>query len=267
MKKRIISGLCMAPLLIVVFFGGWVLKIFAFIITIPALYEFFKVHKKDNVIASFPIAIASVFLLYTLNAVQMEPMYYVLWFIVLFAACVIYLFNVDNRLVEDATLTFFGTVYIGFSLFHLAWMADFGDYSKFVWMVIICAVVTDVAAYFTGMIFGRFKIFGEGKLCPKISPKKTYIGAFGGVLFCALASFLFGFFFTDGLWVHCLIMGVAGSIAGQIGDLLASIFKRKVEVKDYGNLIPGHGGVMDRIDSLLFTAPVICWYVYLVLMK
>lgn len=267
MKKRIISGLCMAPLLIVVFFGGWVLKIFAFIITIPALYEFFKVHKKDSVIASLPIAVASVILLYTINITKMDPIYYALWIMIVLAACVIYLFNVDNRLVEDATLTFFGTVYIGFGLYHLAWIADFGDYSKFVWMILICAIVTDVMAYFTGMFFRRWEFFAKGKLCPKISPKKTYIGAIGGVFFCAVASFLFGFFFTDGLWQHCIIMGVAGSIAGQIGDLLASIFKRKVDVKDYSNLIPGHGGVMDRIDSLLFTAPVICWYVYIVLMK
>ncbi len=266
MKKRIISGLCMAPLLIVVFFGGWVLKIFAFVITIFALHEFFGVHKDDHVIASMPIAVSSVILLYVFNIVHLDPIYYSLWFMILLAACVLYLFNVDNRLVEDATLTFFGTVYIGFSLFHLAWMADFGEYSIFVWMVIICAIVTDIAAYFTGMLLRRFTLFGDGKLCPKISPKKTYIGAIGGVLFCALASFLFGFFFTDGLWVHCLIMGVIGSIAGQIGDLLASIFKRKVDVKDYGNLIPGHGGVMDRIDSLLLTAPVIAWYVYIVIM-
>ena len=268
MKTRIISGLCMAPLLVVIFFGGWLLKIFALAVTIPALYEFFEVHKKDNVFASFPIAAACTILLYAINVTKLDPVYYVLWLGVCILACVIYLFNVDNRIIEDSTLTLFGIVYIAFCMFHLAWIVDLGDYSKFAWIVVITAFVTDIAAYFTGYFLGeKVKIFGNGKLCPKISPKKTYIGSIGGIIASAGVSVLFGIFFTDGLWVHCLILGVIGSIAGQIGDLLASIFKRKVDVKDYGNLIPGHGGIMDRIDSLLFTAPVVFWYVYIVLMK
>ena len=267
MKKRIISGLIMAPLLIVIFLGGIVLKAFAFIVSILALMEFFNIHKKDDIRASLPIAIGSAVFLYALNMLGVEPVYYMLWLVVSVAACLLYMFRVDERLTEDATLTITGIVYIVFFLFHLAWMADFEGYEIFVWMVIITAFVTDIAAFFSGYFFGKYHIFGDKKLCPKISPKKTREGAVGGVLFCGLFSLAFGLIFTDGMWLHCLIMGILGSAAAQFGDLTASIFKRKVGVKDYGHLIPGHGGVMDRIDSILFTAPVVCWYMMIFVVK
>lgn len=267
MKTRIISGLIMAPLLIVVFLGGAVLKAFVFIISILAVTEFFNIHKKDEVYGSLPIAIGSAAVLYALSFLGADPKYYLLWLAASVIACLLYLFNIDNRLTEDAALTVTGIVYVIFFAFHLAWITDLEGFEIFKWMVLITAFVTDIAAYFSGYFFGRFHFFGDKKLCPKISPKKTREGAVGGIFWCAAVSALFGAVFTDGLWLHCLIMGILGSIAGQLGDLTASVFKRKAGVKDYGHLIPGHGGVMDRIDSILFTAPVICWYVQIFLIK
>lgn len=265
MKTRIISGLIMAPLLVVVFVGGILLKVFAFIISILAVYEFFKIHKKNDIHASFPIAVGSAVILYAINLLGFEPKFYILWLFLSVAACLIYLFKIDEHITEDALLTMAGIVYIIFFMFHLAWITDLDGFEILVWMVLITALITDIAAYFSGYFLGKYHIFGDKKLCPKISPKKTREGAVGGVFFCAIFSAAFGLIFTDGLWYHCLIMGIIGSIAGQLGDLTASIFKRHADVKDYGNLIPGHGGVMDRIDSILFTAPVICWYIQIFL--
>lgn len=120
-------------------------------------------------------------------------------------------------------------------------------------MVYIAAWISDVFAYFTGVLFGKHK------LIPEISPKKTVEGSLGGILFAALAMLLYGFLLsvfadvTPNYW----ILGIGGillPIAGQIGDLLASLLKREHGVKDYGRLMPGHGGVMDRFDSVLAVA-------------
>ena len=100
-------------------------------------------------------------------------------------------------------------------------------------VTLVCACVTDMFAYFAGLLFGKHK------LCPKISPKKTVDGAIGGTL---------------------------SAVAGQIGDLSASLVKRNVGIKDFGKIFPGHGGVMDRLDSILFVAPIVYCYFSLVLL-
>jgi phosphatidate cytidylyltransferase len=114
-------------------------------------------------------------------------------------------------------------------------------------------------AYFTGLLLGRHK------LAPKISPKKTIEGAVGGVAGSVLLCGLFGYFAVPPLLTHCIALGVLGGVVSQLGDLTASIFKRKMGIKDYGNLIPGHGGVLDRFDSVLFTAPAVYYYIVIVL--
>ncbi len=117
-------------------------------------------------------------------------------------------------------------------------------------LVFIAAWVTDTFAYFTGMLFGK------RKLCPHISPKKTVAGAVGGVIGCVAGSVAFGFICNGcfdqqfNIWVLALI-AVPLSAAGQIGDLAASVVKRNFGVKDYGKLFPGHGGVLDRFDSII----------------
>ena len=115
-------------------------------------------------------------------------------------------------------------------------------------------------AYFTGMLLGKHK------LCPKISPKKTIEGSIGGILGSVILCAAFSAIFVPQLLVHSIIIGVLGGIISQFGDLTASIFKRKMGIKDYGNLIPGHGGILDRFDSVLFTAPMVYYYILLVLM-
>lgn len=117
-------------------------------------------------------------------------------------------------------------------------------------LIFVAAWVTDTFAYFSGMLFGK------RKLCPHISPKKTVAGAIGGVLGCIAGFVVFGVICNCALgqdhqlWLLALI-AIPLSIAGQFGDLAASVVKRNFEVKDYGNLFPGHGGVLDRFDSII----------------
>lgn len=121
-------------------------------------------------------------------------------------------------------------------------------------LVFIAAWITDTFAYFTGVFFGKHK------LCPKISPKKTVEGSLGGIAFCVLAFLIYGFaisrmFSLEPNYAGLAAVGLVMSILSQIGDLLASVIKRTYGVKDYGKLFPGHGGVLDRFDSVLLLAP------------
>ncbi|MDO5476229.1 MAG: phosphatidate cytidylyltransferase [Eubacteriales bacterium] len=133
-------------------------------------------------------------------------------------------------------------------------------------LIFVCSSVSDVCALAAGMAIGRHK------LAPVLSPKKTIEGAIGGVLGSAAVSALVGFVLhridpgvnVTGIF---LIIGICGSILGQTGDLAASAIKRNHGIKDYGNLIPGHGGIMDRFDSVLYTAPVIYYLSYLMLSR
>lgn len=123
--------------------------------------------------------------------------------------------------------------------------------------LILIAWVSDTCAYFVGVAIGKHKIF------PKLSPKKTFEGCFGGVVGSGLAGYLYGFvLYHNGIIAltsvyFLILLGVVGSVIGQIGDLAASAIKRNFEIKDYGNIIPGHGGIMDRFDSMIMTAPFI----------
>ena len=102
-------------------------------------------------------------------------------------------------------------------------------------------------------------------MAPNLSPKKTIEGAVGGVVGSAVLCGIFGYFFYPTMMVHCMIIGVLGGMVAEAGDLTASMFKRGMGIKDYGHLIPGHGGIMDRFDSVIFVAPAVCYYILFVL--
>lgn len=122
-------------------------------------------------------------------------------------------------------------------------------------LIFVAAWITDTFAYFTGFFFGKHK------LCPKISPKKTVEGSIGGTIFCVIAFIIYGIVVAKvhtefrPNFIGLAVVGLCMSVLSQIGDLLASVIKRTYGVKDYGNLFPGHGGVLDRFDSVLILAP------------
>ena len=259
MQTRILSGLIMLPLLAVVFFGGRVLLIACFLIGLTAVREFYRGFESLDIKPSNLVANISVLGLYAINLFTSNYQYYMLWFAMVILMSLLYLFKIEERQLSDAMATITGVFYVIFFSFHVTLVEQIPEYGILVWLVFITAFGTDTMAYFTGLAIGKHK------LCPKISPKKTIEGAIGGILGSVILCGIFGYFFTPVLFVHCVVIGLIGGIVSQFGDLTASIFKRKMGIKDYGNLIPGHGGVLDRFDSVLFTAPMIYYYIVLVL--
>ncbi len=264
MKTRVISGIIMLPLALLIYFGGYALMLGCMAVGLMGVREFYNGFKAMEVKACYGIAVASTLLLYGLNYVEQNcatvgHQVYMVWFAASVLISLLYLFDMEHRKLEDGMATLTGIFYVVFLSFHVTLVDQMDRYSILVWLIFLTAFGTDVMAYFSGYLFGKHK------LCPVISPKKTIEGSVGGTLGSVILCGVFGYFLVPEILVHCLIIGLLGGIISQFGDLTASIFKRKMGIKDYGNLIPGHGGVLDRFDSVLFTAPLVYYYVILVI--
>jgi phosphatidate cytidylyltransferase len=276
----------MAPLLVVVWIGGYVLLAACVVLSVFAVREFYRAFETATgdadrpIKPSFKVGVASTILLYTVALVAGEA----LWFAIVVVMCFALLLLDGGRSVADSLVTMAGVFYIVFFIsfiyrtdmayppYHISIIS--GDYgmmgsgdipgpltpyihgfrNNFVWLIVFSAFATDIFAYFTGRAIGRHK------LAPKLSPKKTVEGSIGGVAGSVVVCGLFGYFAIPEFFVHCVVIGALGGVVSQFGDLTASAIKRRLGMKDYGSLIPGHGGLLDRIDSLLFTAPLVCLY-------
>jgi phosphatidate cytidylyltransferase len=153
--------------------------------------------------------------------------------------------------IKNATASAFALLYPGFVAGFIFLLARSGDGFSYISTLVILVGCNDTFAYLSGVLFGKHP------LAPKISPKKTWEGFIGGLIFTALGSALAFSFLLD---YHPLVgaaAGVAGVMAATVGDLVESAIKRDLSIKDMGTLLPGHGGMLDRLDSVLITAPVL----------
>lgn len=267
MLTRCISGAVLVVLaLVTILSGGYVLAGTLLAISCIAFHELSKVckihtDKSFNVLEV--ICYISIILLYGITAFTGEDMYVLVWVIVVFFAILgVYVFTFPKFHAGQIMAAFFCTLYapLMFSFIYRIRATEYGIY--LVWMVFVSSWISDTFAYFTGMLLGKHK------LAPVLSPKKSIEGSIGGIAGSALAGALFGYLFSTkvpqeiNFVVVCAVLGALGSVISQIGDLAASGIKRNYEIKDYGTLIPGHGGIMDRFDSVIVTAPIIYFLVY-----
>ena len=264
MKTRVISSLIMAPILLIVFLGGYFMLSGAIVFTILAIREYCSAFGEKR--PAEWVLIASLCILY--GGLFIEPLQpfaiLAIWLFISIVLCFISMFSMEKRDLTQGMATIMGVVYIIFPLSHLVMIDKFftGQYlylgafrasglASYVWIVFLSAFGTDIFAFFTG------KLFGRRKLIPSVSPKKTVEGSIGGIIGSVALCGLFGYFFLEKGFSICILIGVLGGVVSQLGDLSASVIKRKIGIKDWGTLIPGHGGILDRIDSVLFTAPLV----------
>lgn len=259
MKTRIISSLVMLPLLIIVWLGGWFLAAAGVVVSIIGIREFYNGFAAAGAKPSYRIGYSAVVLLYTFHVISQLGLTGMsnllpLWAVIVVMASMIYGFNVNERKLEDMASTLFGIMYVVFLFYHVV-LVDQSSHRILVWIIFLAAFGTDIMAYFSGMALGKHK------LCPNLSPKKSKEGAVGGVIGAVVFCLIFGAIFLRDELLLCAGIGFFGSIVAQLGDLSASAFKRQMGIKDYGNLIPGHGGILDRFDSVLFVAPVVYYMI------
>jgi len=273
MKTRVISAIvAIAILAAVICLGETAIGIAVFLLAVMAMHEFNRALEKGGYMPVKAISFAACApLLYIAlsgilpsgavisgNGVVIAAAVFA--FILLVSLFCFLMFSDGKYSIKDISVTLFGIIYIPFlfSFFTLTRQMEAGY--LYIWLILIGACATDTFAFFTGLAVGRVKIV------PKISPKKTLEGCIGGVAGCVISMTVFGACFRNGMDVPLMQFAVLGFICGiisQLGDWSASAVKRAAGIKDYGNIMPGHGGVLDRIDSILFTAPAVYFYINL----
>ena len=151
---------------------------------------------------------------------------------------------------------FFGVVYVSVMLSYIYQTRNLTDGAYLVWLIFLCSWGCDTCAYCVGMLIGKHK------MSPILSPKKSVEGAVGGVVGAAILGAVYAavvgkYLQAENQVVMYAVICAVGALISMVGDLAASAIKRNHEIKDYGTLIPGHGGILDRFDSVIFTAPII----------
>lgn len=266
LMQRLMSAFVLIPIVIaLVLFGGWIAFAGALIAMVLGLWEFrtmFALHRKW-----YPLVIFSGVLGLDFLVAAMFPNLRLAMLSVGISALVILSFSwvmLVRPTIERTVIDWALTVAIPF---YLVWPialllvlrgSVIGWSSQGFWWVVglFCMVwANDAAAFLTGHFFGR------RKLALHISPAKTWEGFAGGVIWTIIAALVLLTLTPAQLpWYHAIILGVLVAIAATLGDLAESLLKRVAEVKDSGTIIPGHGGILDRVDSLLFAIPVVFFY-------
>ncbi len=253
-KTRLLSGIVLVLVaLLTIISGGTVLFTTLTIVSLIGTAELMramKVHKESYSlleITSFLIVLAFYLILWLDLPQNYQLMVLIAGVIV---NMFVYVFSYPKYHADQITAAFFSVVYAGIMLSYVyqTRMLEGGVYH--VWLIFLCSWGCDTCAYCAGMLFGKHK------MAPVLSPKKSIEGAVGGVVGAILLGIIYAVATKGPVLNYGIICGV-GALISMVGDLAASAIKRNHQIKDYGSLIPGHGGIMDRFDSVIFTAPVI----------
>lgn len=256
-RTRLISGIVLVLIaLATIIYGGDVLFLTVLAISLIGMWELYRVHGIQSKILGL-VGYGAAVVYYAMLQFDSKQYVLLLAMAALVALMAAYVFTYPKYRVEQVTHAYFGIFYVAvmLSCVYLTRMLPDGVYT--VWLIFLCSWGCDTCAYCSGMLLGRHK------LAPKLSPKKSVEGAIGGVVGAALLGGIYAAVIGNNLSISgnvvLIYAGICavGAVISQIGDLAASAIKRNHEIKDYGKLIPGHGGILDRFDSVIFTAPII----------
>ena len=273
--KRVVTAVVLAPLVLALVFLGptWSLTGVAAAVAMLAAWEFMALTERCG--AKPPripvlIAIAALF-----AGNYQWPDETVTLFGFLCIALLLYCAFASpiERALADATSSVFALFYLGLTLIPIPMLREQSNGPSLLAFLFLTVWAGDILAMYTG------RMFGKRKLAPKLSPNKTWEGAIGSVLgsvavagaLVALSTYLTQWnsarlSFADEVWWYWLVLAVVVNVAAQMGDLAESALKRSAGVKDSGTLLPGHGGMLDRIDALLLAAPVL-WYALVIRLR
>lgn len=269
---RLISGVALVIIsFIVLFIGGPVTGIFAMALSLIGVFEFCRVYGIEKRSPAVFAYVWTVLYYVTLMLGNMKIQGFTLSFLVLpimitylLAILGVYVFRYPEYHDREIMASFMSFFYVSVMLSYLYKIRVMDNGGYYVVLIFLCSWGNDTLAYCTGMLFGKHK------MSPKLSPKKSVEGLIGGIIGAGILGCLYGFFLNGkidtqfNIYPTLFIVCALGAIPAVIGDLAASAIKRNNDVKDYGKLIPGHGGVLDRFDSMIFTAPIIYYLVRLV---
>ncbi|MBU0503380.1 MAG: phosphatidate cytidylyltransferase [Candidatus Omnitrophota bacterium] len=261
LSKRILSTVVLVFLTILVIFSDWLSGLVVTLLIIMGLYEFFTMLEKKgiSIYKYFGIGMGAIIPLSVLSRFELTKSWELLLIVLALLFLIIMQFKrrESSGTVVGISTTIFGILYVSWFLSFLIKIRFLDNGTAFLAGVIIITKLTDIGAFLVGMRFGKTP------LIPRISPKKSVEGAVGGVIFSVLGALICKSFLPFS-YMHLLILGVLLSVLGQLGDLSESLIKRDCQIKDSGSAIPGIGGVLDLLDSLIFTAPAFYFYMSIV---
>ncbi len=256
-KQRVLTALCLAPVIVALFYFLPVKWFFVFL-ALVALLSIYELITMSGIVERYLILFLSILGFVPLYTQSIHI--FLMW---LLFSPVIFLVtqflqrenikkeNVNRDIVCGVSVMLLSEIFIVLPLFYLYLLKEVN--TLFPLLLILALWASDIAAYFLG------KNFGKKLLVPRISPKKTYVGLLGAVIGPLIVMGFFSRFMGTEI-IESTIIGALIGILGQIGDIFESTGKRICDVKDSSSLLPGHGGILDRIDSLIFTAPFLYHY-------
>ncbi|HIZ81037.1 MAG TPA: phosphatidate cytidylyltransferase [Candidatus Mediterraneibacter pullistercoris] len=268
-RTRLLSGiLLMVIALATLITGGELLFGVLLLISLIGMYELYRVfsiEKKAPGIVGYAFAVIYYALIYFEPWISNEELSWQTMLFMAYLICqmAVLVFAYPKYNTQQIFASFFGLFYIAVMLSYIYQTRILPEGIFTVWLVFVCSWGCDTCAYCVGMLIGKHK------MAPVLSPKKSVEGGIGGILGAALIGVIYALAINqwggaDADVLTYAFIGAAGGAISQIGDLAASAIKRYHNIKDYGKLIPGHGGILDRFDSVIFTAPII-YYLAIIL--
>ena len=257
---RILTAIVGIPIvLLCIYYGKLPYFIMFFVVIFFAVLEFYNICRKYKPLNILGILIAIIFYLalYTIDNSNLIATIVICSILLIFSAAMLRN-NIEN-ISASIAVTCLGAFFITWTLFHMVLIRNLEYGMQYIIFLFVNVWCLDTGAYFVG------KNFGKHKLASLVSPKKTIEGAIAGIVTAIIVSILCQKIFMQNIisLSNAIIFGVIISIVGQFSDLAESLFKRDCNIKDSGNIIPGHGGMLDRFDSYLFAAPVFYYAIIL----
>lgn len=262
-KRTLTAGAFVAVLLGCTFYNQLSFSILFLVVTVLGLIEFYSLSEKANAKPLKIVGTAIGALFFAVNtAVCMNVFNYqiLLVFIpVIFLVFIIELFLKKENPFSNIAFTTLGILYVAFPLSLLNYILTYsGTYShELLFGIFFIIWSNDSGAYLAGVTLGKHKIF------PRVSPKKSWEGSIGGTIASFLVAFIISGWYTSIQFADWMVIAAILVVMGTLGDFVESLFKRSVDVKDSGNILPGHGGILDRFDSLIMAIPFVFTYLYL----
>lgn len=258
-SKRLIVAIIFIPLFIMLvkYLPPYAFFILIFSAIMIGQYEFYTILSKNGIqpskIIGIPLGALSSIIFYS-GDLSLINLFIPAFIFLVIISRIMSKRDIKNAFV-DVSITFFGIFLIAWLMGYQILIRNLNEGSNLILLLYTIIWVGDTSAYVIGSSIGRHK------LAPVLSPRKSWEGAIAGLLASLGTAFIIKFSFFDTMnYRDCFILGVGLSLLGQLGDISESMFKRGAEVKDSGSLIPGHGGVLDKMDSLLYTGPALYYY-------
>ena len=260
-KTRLISGIVLVIIaLATIISGSWILFFTLLAVSLIGMRELYKVMKvsDEHVTVLELVGYLGAVLYYIAMKADFGNYGTMAIIISMILILFVYVFGYPKYHAEQVMAAFFGVVYAAVMLSFIYLTRSLPDGKFLVWLIFLCSWGCDTCAYCVGMLIGKHK------MAPVLSPKKSIEGAVGGVAGAALLGVIYAAA-TQGKMAEYALICAVGALISMVGDLAASAIKRNQNIKDYGKLIPGHGGILDRFDSVIITAPVIYYLAKMIL--